>query len=183
MDGKLAGWKIGWSDRLKELRSVLQSPAVGQLMASVRDQYWGQYYYLASLRAGWIIRRSLIPDFGDNSSWKRGVRICERNNSADTKVSEEGGGRGAPGTRAEIPLQPVVKTMVRQAVLLQPMEVNSGADIHPAACEGPHVGAGGCARRRLWPCGEPALEQAPGRTCDPMEREEPMLEQFCWQDL
>ncbi|GAB0175773.1 acid sphingomyelinase-like phosphodiesterase 3b [Grus japonensis] len=52
---------------------------------------------------------------------ERGVR-CERNNSADTKVSAEGGGGDAPGTRAEIPLQPVVKTMVRQAVPLQPME-------------------------------------------------------------
>ena len=38
---------------------------------------------------------------------ERGVRICERNNSADTKVREEGGGGGAPGSRAEIPLQPV----------------------------------------------------------------------------
>ncbi|GAB0178064.1 epimerase family protein SDR39U1 [Grus japonensis] len=43
-------------------------------------------------------------------------------NSADTKVSEEGGGGGAPGAGAEIPLQPLVKTMVRQAVPLQPME-------------------------------------------------------------
>ena len=65
-----------------------------------------------------------------NSSRERGVRICERNNSADTKVSEEEGGGGAPGARAEIPWQPVVKTMVRQTVPLQPMEVNSGADIH-----------------------------------------------------
>ncbi|KAK0670590.1 PSIP1 protein, partial [Pygoscelis papua] len=37
-----------------------------------------------------------------------------RNNSADTKISEEGGGGDAPGTGAEIPLQPVVKTMVKQ---------------------------------------------------------------------
>ena len=50
------------------------------------------------------------------------MRICERNNSADTEVGEEGGGGGAPGTRAEIPLQPLVKTMVRQAVPLQPVE-------------------------------------------------------------
>ena len=27
------------------------------------------------------------------------------------------------------------------------------------------------------------LEQAPGRTCDPVEREEPTLEQVFWQDL
>ena len=50
------------------------------------------------------------------------MRICERNNSADTEVGEEGGGGGAPGAGAEIPLQPVVKTMVRQAGPLQPME-------------------------------------------------------------
>ena len=68
---------------------------------------------------------------------KRGVRICERNNSADTKVSEEGGGGGAPGAGAEIPLQPMVKTMVRQAVPLQPMEVNSGAGIHLQPMEDP----------------------------------------------
>ena len=60
-----------------------------------------------------------------------------RSNSADTKVSEEGGGGGAPGARAEIPLQPMVKTMVRQAVPLQPMEVNGGADIHLQHMEDP----------------------------------------------
>jgi len=35
-----------------------------------------------------------------------------------TKVSEEGGGGGAPGTGAEIPLQPVVKIIVRHTVPL-----------------------------------------------------------------
>ena len=49
---------------------------------------------------------------------------------------KEGGG-GAPGTGAEIPLQPVVKTMVRQAVPLQPMDVHSGADIHLQPVEDP----------------------------------------------
>jgi len=57
------------------------------------------------------------------------VRICERNNSADTKVGEEGGGGGPSGAEAEVPLQPVKKTMVRWAVPLQPMEVHGGADI------------------------------------------------------
>ena len=37
----------------------------------------------------------------------------------------------------EIPLQPVGKTMVRQAVPLQPMEVHSGADIHLQPMEDP----------------------------------------------
>jgi len=63
---------------------------------------------------------------------ERRVRRCERNNSADTKVSEEGrGGGGAQNVGAEtLPLQPMMKTMVRQAVPLQPMEVHGGADIH-----------------------------------------------------
>jgi len=59
------------------------------------------------------------------------VRRCERNNSADIKVSEEAGGGGARDTRAEgLPLQVVMKTMVRQVVPLQSMEVHSGADLH-----------------------------------------------------
>ncbi|CAM9633033.1 unnamed protein product, partial [Bubo scandiacus] len=49
---------------------------------------------------------------------------------------EERGG-GALGARAEIPLQPVVKTMVRQAVSLQTMEVNGGADINLQPVEDP----------------------------------------------
>ncbi|GAB0181460.1 acid sphingomyelinase-like phosphodiesterase 3b [Grus japonensis] len=68
---------------------------------------------------------------------ERGVRRCERNNSADTKVSAEGGGGGAPDARAEIPLQPMEKTMVRQAVPLQPMEDVGGADIHVQPMEDP----------------------------------------------
>ncbi|KAK4832413.1 hypothetical protein QYF61_023092 [Mycteria americana] len=57
--------------------------------------------------------------------------------SNDTKVSEEGGGEGAPGTRAEIPAQLMMKATVRQAVPLQPMEVHSGADIHLQPVEDP----------------------------------------------
>ena len=101
---------------------------------------------------------------------ERGERICERNNSADTKVSEEGGGGGAPGAGAEIPLQPVGKTMVRQAVPLHPMEVNGGADIHLQPVEDPMLEEGDVPQRRLWPRGKPALEQAAGKTCGPMER-------------
>ena len=71
-----------------------------------------------------------------------------RNNSADTKVSEEGGGGAAPGARAEIPLQPVGKTMVRQAVPRQPMDVHGGADIHLQPVEDPTLEQG-CARRTL----------------------------------
>jgi len=111
---------------------------------------------------------------------ERGVRIWERNNSADTKASEEGGGGGAPGAGAEIPLQSMVKIVVRQAVPPQPMEVRSGADLH------------------LQPMGDPTQERVdvPKGGCDPMGnpcwsrllagpvapwREEPT--QVCWQGL
>ncbi|KAK4811345.1 hypothetical protein QYF61_027574 [Mycteria americana] len=102
-----------------------------------------------------------------NSSRERGVRICERNNYADTKVSEEGGGGGAPGAGAEIPLQPVVKTMVRQVVPLPPMEDHRGADIHSAAHGGPHAEASGYALKEAAAHEEPRQEQTPGRTCGP----------------
>ena len=58
------------------------------------------------------------------------MKICQRNNSADTKVSEEGGGGGAPGTGAGISVQPLEKIMMRQAVPLLPTELSGGADIH-----------------------------------------------------
>ncbi|GAB0182083.1 epimerase family protein SDR39U1 [Grus japonensis] len=112
---------------------------------------------------------------------QRGVRRCERNSSADTQVSAEGGGGGAPGARAEIPLQPMEKTMVRQAVPLQPMEVDGGADIHlqpmedstPEQVETPEGGCG--------PMGSPRWSRL---LAGPVAlwKEEPMLEQVCWQD-
>ncbi|GAB0187378.1 hypothetical protein GRJ2_001203100 [Grus japonensis] len=91
---------------------------------------------------------------------ERGVRIQERNNSADTKVSADGGGGGAPGAGAEIPLQPLEKTMVRQAVPLQPMEDDGGADIN------------------LQPVEDPTLEQVdtPEGGWDPMGS-------LCWSRL
>ena len=110
------------------------------------------------------------------------MTICERNNAADTKVSEEGGAGGAPGAGAEIPLQPVVKAMVRQAVPLQPMEVNGGADIHLQPRENPTpeqvvAPKGGCD-----PVGSPRWSRLLAGPVDPW-REEPTLEQVCCQDL
>ena len=107
----------------------------------------------------------------------------------------EGGEGGAPGTGAEIPLQPMVKTMVRQAVPLQPrevhcgagihlqpVEVNGGADINLQPMEDPmpeQVGAlkGGCD-----PVGSPHWSRLPTGPVDPW-REDPTLEQVFWQDL
>ncbi|PKU46962.1 protein pxr1-like [Limosa lapponica baueri] len=65
------------------------------------------------------------------------MRTYDRNNSAYAKVGEEGGGESAPGTGAEIPLEPMVKIMVGLIVPLQPMEVNSGVDIHSQPMEDP----------------------------------------------
>jgi len=46
-------------------------------------------------------------------------------------LKKERGGGGAQNVRAEsLPLQLVMKTMVRQIVPLQSMEVYGGADIH-----------------------------------------------------
>ncbi|GAB0193217.1 epimerase family protein SDR39U1 [Grus japonensis] len=113
---------------------------------------------------------------------ERGVRMCERNNSADTKVSTEGGAGGAPGAGAEIPLQPVEKTMVRQAVPLQPMEDDGGAEIPPAARGGPHARAGGCPKEAVTPWEAHAGAGFLAGPVDP-RREEPRLEQVFWQDL
>ncbi|PKU33945.1 protein pxr1-like [Limosa lapponica baueri] len=77
--------------------------------------------------------------------------MCESNNSAETKVSEEGRGGGDPGSIAEIALQPMVKTMVRQAVPWQPMEVHGGADTHLQPMEA--HGAGGCLKESVTPVG------------------------------
>jgi len=65
-------------------------------------------------------------------------------------------------------------------VSLQPMEVYSGADLHLQPMEDPTPEQAD-AQRRLWLCGKPVLEQAPGRrerspcwrrfagrTCDPL---------------
>ncbi|GAB0207086.1 hypothetical protein GRJ2_003174200 [Grus japonensis] len=113
---------------------------------------------------------------------ERGVRTCERNNSADTKVSEEGRGGGAPGIGGEIPLQPMEKTMVRQAVPLQPLEDDGGADIHLQPMEDPmleqlKIPEGGCD-----PMGSPHWSRLLAGPVDPW-REEPTPEQVCWQDL
>jgi len=77
-----------------------------------------------------------------------------------TQVSEEEGGGGAPGTRAESPLQTVEKTMVRQAMPLQPMESHGGGDIDPAASRRPHDGAGACDLKESAAPVEVMLEQA-----------------------
>lgn len=68
----------------------------------------------------------------------------------------------------QIPLKLVVKTVVRQAVLLQPIEVRSGAETHLQTLEDPTLTQ--MDAQKLSPCEQSVREQAPGRTCRPMER-------------
>jgi len=94
------------------------------------------------------------------------VRLCERNNSAEPTVSAEGGGGGAPGARADVPLQPMEQTMVRQAVPLQFKET---------PCWSRGMPEGGC-----HPMGSPRWSRLLAGPGDPW-REEHTLEQVCWQ--
>ena len=85
---------------------------------------------------------------------------------------------GAPGTRAEIPQQPMLKTTVRQAV----PSAHGGSQWSrspPAARGGPHAGAGGYPKEAVTH-GQPTLEQICWsslllKDCIPWER--PTLEQ------
>ena len=91
-----------------------------------------------------------------NSVLRRGVRIWQRNNSTDTKVSEEGGGGGVADIRAEIPLHPWSRpwwgrlspcspwrSMVDQIFTCSPGRSTSR---YPPAAQG---GAGGCLKEAM----------------------------------
>jgi len=103
------------------------------------------------------------------------VRLCERNNSADRRsVKKEGGGH-ASSNRAEIPLQLVVKIMVRQAVFLQPWRSTVQQISAPLWSRG--MPEGGCD-----PVGSLRWSRLLPGPAD-LWREEPMLEHVCWQGL
>jgi len=61
---------------------------------------------------------------------------CKRNSLADSRLREEE--EAVLQAPEKIPLQPVVRTMVRQAVPVQPMEDHTGTDIHTKVHGGPH---------------------------------------------
>ena len=78
-----------------------------------------------------LLAKAKPISYGDSASgitylWRGGKNLCDfswgeewdckRSNSADPKVSAEEGGWGAPGAGAEIPLQSMEQTMVRQSV-------------------------------------------------------------------
>ncbi|GAB0181283.1 AN1-type zinc finger protein 5-like [Grus japonensis] len=74
------------------------------------------------------------------------------------------------------------KTMVRQAVPLQPMEVDGGADIHLQPMEDPMPEQMKAAKGVCDPTGSPHWSRLLAGPVAPW-RKEPMLEQVCWQDL
>ncbi|GAB0190914.1 AN1-type zinc finger protein 5-like [Grus japonensis] len=74
------------------------------------------------------------------------------------------------------------KTMVRQAVPLQPMEIHGGADIHLQPVEDPMPEQVDTPEGVCDPMGSPRCSKLLAGPVDP-RREEPTLEQVCWQDL
>jgi len=75
-----------------------------------------------------------------------------------------------------------MKTMVRQVVPLQPMEVHGGADLHLQPVEGTPrwsrwMPEGGCD-----PVGSLCWSRLLPGPADPW-RQEPTLQQVCWQGL
>ena len=82
--------------------------------------------------------------------------------------------------RSRSPLWPVVRTMVKQDVPLQPMEYHGGAGFHAAARGGDHGGAGGPSPT-LWPVEDPC--QSRFRAGPVAHGEETMQEQVTWQEL
>ncbi|KAJ7415200.1 hypothetical protein BTVI_38934 [Pitangus sulphuratus] len=67
-------------------------------------------------------------------------------------------------------MQHVVKTIVNQAVPLQPVEVNRGAEIHLQPVEETHAGAGGCPKEGCDPVGRLRWSSLLVGTCGPVER-------------
>jgi len=97
---------------------------------------------------------------------ERGVGICERNNSADTKLSQEGGGGCAPGARVEScsPWRSTVEQISTCSSWRTPRR-------------GRWMPEGGCD-----PMGSPCWSRLlPGSVA--AWREEPTPEHVCWQGL
>lgn len=70
-----------------------------------------------------------------------------RNNPANTKIREKGRGGGALCAGAEIPPQPMKKTMVQN---FSPCSKDcTSTDIHATAHGGPYAGAGGYSLEEL----------------------------------
>ena len=105
------------------------------------------------------------------------MRLCERNNSADTKVSEEGEGRRCSRHQSRDSTAAHGAVPGEAGCALQPMEVRGGADLHLQPMETPHwsrgMPEGGCD-----PMGSLHWSRLLAGPVD-LWREEPTLEQVC----
>jgi len=80
------------------------------------------------------------------------------------------------------PCNLVLKTMVRQVVPLQSMEVHGGADIYLQPLDGTPHQSRWIPERGCDPVGTLCWNRLRAGPADPW-REEPMMEQVCWQGL
>ncbi|KAJ7416059.1 hypothetical protein BTVI_36392 [Pitangus sulphuratus] len=112
---------------------------------------------------------------------ERRVKICEKDSLADSKIHAAGVGGGVPGNRREIPLQSVVKTMLRQLCPCSPWR-STGEQLSTRSpwrtpCRSRWMPEGGYDL-----VGNPYWRTLTEGPVVPW-REKPMLEQICWQDL
>lgn len=102
-----------------------------------------------------------VKKHGAAAAWERGVQKICKNSPADTKVREEGEGRGAPDAGAEVLLQPLEKDVMEQVVLLLPIEDHGGAGEHAlkeSAINGKEPLRGACCLKGAAAPGAPMLE-------------------------
>lgn len=93
---------------------------------------------------------------------KKECEKCAKTSPADTKVREEGGGRGAPDAGEEILLQCLYKNVMEQAVPLQPTEDHGRAGeraLKEAAVHRKEPLPGACFLAEAAAHGAPMLEQ------------------------
>ncbi|TRZ10874.1 hypothetical protein HGM15179_016233 [Zosterops borbonicus] len=93
---------------------------------------------------------------------QRSENVSE-NQSADTKVSAEEGGEGAPDAEAKISLQTMVKTLYTPAA-------HENSEIHLQPMEEPHTRAGGCLNGDCDAMGSVCWSRVLAGTCTPMEK-------------
>lgn len=85
-------------------------------------------------------------------------------------------GGGAPGSRAEILLHPMVMIIGKQGVLLQPVRYHTRADSPLQPMEDLHAGAGSC--KEMWSVKSCLAYTGTGFVAAPVAHGGPVLEQF-----
>lgn len=148
-------------EKLSEASPVSESPSAIWL------QGWAHQWCCQHLCNDEFRKTEVLKTEEKRTAWREG-EICERNNPADTKVSETGGKRRCSSCQmGDSPA--VVKIMVKQTIPLWPVEVHGGADIHL------HVRADGYQKEGCNTMGSPHWSGFPAGLMAPW-REEGTLE-------